>query len=451
MAKASSLYVCNACAASYPKWAGRCEACGGWNTLQEESRGNAAFNNKSGGRALNLTSLNADTPEPPRIFVGMPEFDRVLGGGLVRGSATLIGGDPGIGKSTLLVQAAARLAQTQARVVYVSGEEAEGQVRMRARRLGLADAPVQLAAETELAVILGSLSKPPLPTVLIVDSIQTLRSEGVEAAPGTVTQVRAAALDLVRFAKSTGTAVFIVGHVTKDGQLAGPRTVEHMVDTVLYFEGDATHQCRILRAVKNRFGPIDEIGVFEMTGLGLAEIADPSAIFIGERRAQHSGSAIFVGIEGTRPLLVEVQALVAPAAHGTPRRSSVGRDPNRLSMLLAVLDARANFSFAGYDVFLNVVGGLRLTEPAADLACIAALISAMLNVPLPADAVFFGEIGLSGMVRAVAHTDARLKEASKHGFSTAYLAQGGKYATPPLELCPLDSVLALAQMLKTGR
>ena len=365
-----------------------------------------------------LSPLAGDETPPPRGASGIAELDRVLGGGLVPGSAILVGGDPGIGKSTLLLQAVAAFAGQGAKAVYVSGEEAVAQVRMRATRLGLGDAPVFLAAETNLRDILTTLEAE-RPHLVVIDSIQTMWADHVDSAPGSVSQVRASAHELVSFAKRRNVAVVLVGHVTKEGQIAGPRVVEHMVDTVLYFEGDRSHQFRILRAVKNRFGPADEIGVFEMTGLGLAEVSNPSALFLGERGVAASGSAVFAGIEGTRPVLVEFQALVAPSALGTPRRAVVGWDQSRLSMILAVLEARCGVSFAGQDVYLNVAGGLRIAETGADLAAAAALVSALTDQVLPANTVLFGEISLSGAIRPVAQSESRLKEAEKLGFSAA--------------------------------
>ncbi|MDO8881923.1 DNA repair protein RadA, partial [Pseudotabrizicola sp.] len=355
------------------------------------------------------------------------ELDRVLGGGLVPASAILVGGDPGIGKSTLLLQAAASFARTGLKVLYISGEEAAAQVRMRAQRLGLQDAPVGLGAETNLRDILTTLDAE-RPALAIIDSIQTMWLDTVEAAPGSVSQVRAAAHELVTFAKKRGVAVVLVGHVTKEGQIAGPRVVEHMVDTVLYFEGERGHQFRILRAVKNRFGPADEIGVFEMTGNGLAQVTNPSALFLSDRDRPAPGSAVFAGIEGTRPVLTEIQALVAPSTLGTPRRTVVGLDSGRLSTILAVLEARCGIPFAGLDVFLNVAGGLRVNEPAADLAVAAALLSAREDVAIPPDMVLFGEISLSGALRPVGQTENRLKEASKLGFQQATLPTGSKTA-----------------------
>lgn len=356
---------------------------------------------------------------------GLEEFDRVLGGGLVAGSAILVGGDPGIGKSTLLLQATASFARAGSRCLYISGEEAAQQVRMRAQRLGLTEAPVVLGAETNLRDILTTIGAEH-PDFVVIDSIQTMWADHVESAPGSVSQVRAAAHELVSFAKTRGVAVVLVGHVTKDGQIAGPRVVEHMVDTVLYFEGERGHQFRILRAVKNRFGPAAEIGVFEMTGGGLAQVANPSALFLSERGQPAPGSAVFAGIEGTRPVLTEVQALVAPSTLASPRRTVVGLDPGRVSTILAVLEARCGIPFAGLDVFLNVAGGMKVVEPASDLAVAAALLSAREDMALPADLVIFGEISLSGALRPVSQAENRLKEAAKLGFSQAIAPAGTK-------------------------
>lgn len=377
------------------------------------------------GRAVPLAGLNTSEPPPPRSLSGMVELDRVLGGGLVPGSALLVGGDPGIGKSTLLLQAAAAFARRGAQAIYISGEEATAQVRMRAQRLGLADAPVRLGAETNLRDILTTLDNE-RPDLAVIDSVQTLWSDQVEAAPGSVGQVRAAAHELVTFAKSRGVSVVLVGHVTKEGQIAGPRVVEHMVDTVLYFEGERGHQFRILRSVKNRFGPAGEIGVFEMTGSGLAEVANPSALFLSERGQPIPGSAVFAGIEGTRPVLTEIQALVAPSTLASPRRTVVGLDSGRVSTILAVLESRCGIPFAGLDVFLNVAGGMRVIEPAADLAIAGALLSAREDSALPPDAVLFGEISLSGALRPVAQGENRLKEAQKLGFTQAILPEAQK-------------------------
>ncbi|MGH6847832.1 MAG: DNA repair protein RadA, partial [Methylocella sp.] len=353
---------------------------------------------------------------------GIAELDRVTGGGFVPGSVILLGGEPGIGKSTLVIQACAALAAKDRRVVYISGEEAVDQVRLRALRLGLAEAPVELAAETSVEDIVATLSHGKRPSLVVIDSIQTMWTELIESAPGTVSQVRGAAQALIRFAKSTGAAVILVGHVTKDGQIAGPRVVEHMVDAVISFEGEGGRNFRILRAVKNRFGPTDEIGVFEMTGRGLVEVANPSALFLSSRDATAPGAAVFAGMEGTRPLLVEFQALVAPSPLGTPRRAVVGWDNARLAMVLAVLEAHAGVKLGQHDVYLNVAGGLRIAEPAADLAAAAALVSSLSGLSLSADSVFFGEIALSGAIRPVPHSLARLKEAAKLGFCRATIS-----------------------------
>ena len=431
MAKSKS-FTCSSCGASFSKWSGRCDSCGEWNSIVQETPLSTGPASKSlgarRGSAITLSDLSTEETPPPRTLSGMDELDRVLGGGLVPASAILVGGDPGIGKSTLLLQAAARFAQSGLKTLYISGEEAAAQVRMRAQRLGLADAPVKLATETNLRDILTTLEAE-RPALAIIDSIQTMWADNVESAPGSVSQVRAAAHELTSFAKRRGVSVVLVGHVTKEGQIAGPRVVEHMVDTVLYFEGERGHQFRILRAVKNRFGPADEIGVFEMTGRGLAEVSNPSALFLSERGTPSPGSVVFAGIEGTRPLLVELQALVAPTPHAQPRRSVIGWDGGRLAMILAVLEARCGIPFAGLDVYLNVAGGLKITEPAADLAVAAALLSAREDVALPAETVIFGEISLSGALRPAPQTENRLKEAQKLGFTAAIAPAGGKTGT----------------------
>ena len=428
MAK-DATFTCTACGAAHSKWAGQCDACGAWNTIVEDA-GLTTGPKKAGlggarGKTIPLTDLATAEAEPPRTEAGVAELDRVLGGGLVKASAILLGGDPGIGKSTLLLQAAARFARNGLKVIYVSGEESAAQVQMRARRLGLTESPVALAAETNLRNILTTLEAEK-PDLAIIDSIQTMWADSVDSAPGSVSQVRAAAHELTTFAKRQGIAVVMVGHVTKEGAIAGPRVVEHMVDTVLYFEGERGHQFRILRSVKNRFGPADEIGVFEMTGRGLAEVRNPSALFLSERGEPAPGSVVFAGLEGTRPVLCEFQALVAPSPHSQPRRSVVGWDGGRLAMILAVLEARCDVAFAGLDVYLNVAGGLRVSEPGADLAVAAALVSAREDAALPREAVVFGEISLSGALRPCVQTENRLKEAQKLGFTSAILPSQGK-------------------------
>jgi DNA repair protein RadA/Sms len=420
----ASSFVCQNCGAVSQRWQGRCDACGGWNSIAEESAssgiGARLAPGARKGRVFGLSNLHEEEqPAPPRVTSGIGEFDRVTGGGFVPGSVLLLGGEPGIGKSTLLIQACAALAASGRRVVYISGEEAVDQIRLRALRLGLGSAPVELAAETSVEDIVATLSQGKRPSLVVIDSIQTMWTELIESTPGTVSQVRGAAQALIRFAKTTGASVILVGHVTKDGQIAGPRVVEHMVDAVMSFEGEGGRNFRILRAVKNRFGPTDEIGVFEMTGRGLAEVANPSALFLSSRDAAAPGAAVFAGMEGTRPLLVEIQALVAPSPLGTPRRAVVGWDNARLAMVLAVLEAHAGVKLGQYDIYLNVAGGLRVGEPAADLAAAAALVSSLSGVSLAADSVFFGEIALSGSIRPVAHGLARLKEAAKLGFCSA--------------------------------
>jgi DNA repair protein RadA/Sms len=433
MAKHESQFVCQQCGAAHSKWAGRCDSCGGWNTLVEEAiaTGPAKSLAKSGfakgpgsrGRKLEFTGLQGDSREIPRRVSGIAEFDRVCGGGMVPGSALLVGGDPGIGKSTLLLQALATLASGQGgkayRCAYISGEESLDQVRLRAARLGVERAPVELAASTSIRDIAASLDHAGGPDIVVIDSIQTMYLDTLDSAPGTVSQVRASAQELIGLAKNRGFCVVLVGHVTKEGVIAGPRVLEHMVDTVLYFEGERGHQFRIMRAVKNRYGPTDEIGVFEMTDRGLAEVPNPSALFLADRRQEVTGAAVFAGMEGTRPVLVEIQALVAPSNYGTPRRAVVGWDGNRLAMVLAVLEARCGLQIGARDIYLNVAGGLRITEAAADLAVASALVSALTLEPVPVDTVVFGEIGLSGEIRPVGQAEARLKEAAKLGFAAA--------------------------------
>ena len=375
----------------------------------------------SGGRPVEFVPLDTPGEELKRIPSGVAEFDRALGGGLVPGSAILMGGDPGIGKSTLLLQAAALVARSGRQSVYVSGEEAAGQVRLRAGRLGLSDAPIRLAAATSVRDILTTLGGMEPPALLVIDSIQTMHSDMIEGAPGTVSQVRGCAFELIRYAKENGVALVLVGHVTKDGTIAGPRVLEHMVDVVMSFEGERSHQYRILRALKNRFGAVDEIGVFAMASNGLEEVANPSTLFLSGREQAIAGSAVFPALEGTRPVLVEVQALIVRLQSGaTPRRSVVGWDSSRLAMLLAVLEARCGLNFASAEVYLNIAGGYRLTDPAADLAVAAALVSALADRPLPSGAVWFGEVSLAGEIRPVAHAGLRMREAAKLGFGDAF-------------------------------
>jgi len=456
MAKASRAFVCQACGAVTSRWSGKCASCGEWNSIIEETAPSgfpALVAIRGGkGRLANFDTLAAGSLEAQRMPTGLAELDRELGGGLVPGSAVLVGGEPGIGKSTLLLQAAAKLAESGVRVVYLSGEEAPAQVRMRAARLGLAEAPVALGTETNLANIIATLGSAAPPALIVIDSVQTLWSEGVDAAPGTISQLRCCAAALISHAKSSGSTLVLVGHVTKDGQIAGPKVIEHMVDTVVSFEGLSGHQFRILRAMKNRFGPTDEIGVFEMRQDGLKEVDNPSALFLSDRDRGAPGTAVFAGMEGTRPILVEIQALVAPSWLGTPRRAVVGWDPNRLAMLIAVLEARCGVRLGAHDVYLNVAGGLRLNEPAADLAAAAALVSSMSANPAPDDAVYFGEVSLTGAVRAVGHMDQRLKEAAKLGFARAMVpaaASEGDRKVKDMRLLPIAQLEELVALFAT--
>ncbi len=453
MAKTSTTaFVCQACGSVSAKWAGRCEACGEWNTLIEEAMSappgglKAEKSPARRGAKAEFVALNAESEAVGRIVIGVEELDRVFGGGIVPASATLIGGDPGIGKSTLLLQAAARLARNGVKTVYVSGEEAAAQIQERAKRLKVASSPVQLATETDLRRILSAL-KEASPDFVVIDSIQTLWSDSLEAAPGSVAQVRACAQELVRWAKKSGAALVLVGHVTKEGTIAGPRVVEHMVDAVFYFEGERGHQFRILRAVKNRFGPTDEIGIFEMHALGLTPAKEPSALFLSADEDSSGGTAVFAAMEGSRPVLAEVQALVAKSPFGTPRRSVIGFDAGRLAMIMAVLEARCSINLAGMDVYLSVAGGYRISEPAGDLAAAAALLSSLSGKPVPRRSVFFGEIALSGAVRAAPRMEQRMKEAARLGFLKAFGPDSSPSADGGLTLTPIARLIALVDLL----
>lgn len=459
--KNTSRFVCRNCGATFPRWAGKCEACGEWNTIVEEEAPVASAPKATGGvggRKIEFVGLDGVPETSFRLKSGISELDRVCGGGLVAGSVLLIGGDPGIGKSTLLLQATGALSKVcnaagkPVRCVYISGEESVDQVRLRAARLGLASAKVDLASATNVRDIVATLDAGEAPDVVVIDSIQTMFVDTLDSAPGTVGQVRAGGNELIRLAKRRGFALFLVGHVTKEGTLAGPRVLEHMVDTVLYFEGDRGHHFRILRGVKNRFGATDEIGVFEMTEKGLTEVPNPSALFLAERRGNISGSCVYAGIEGSRPMLVEIQALAGVSGGGSPRRAVVGWDSSRLAMVLAVLEARCGVRMSDKDVYLNVAGGIRLTEPAADLAVAAALLSSVSQIPVPADMVVFGEIGLSGEIRAVPQPSLRLKEASKLGFARGLVPparvnkKSVKEADTALKLNEIGHLRSLAEM-----
>lgn len=450
MAKAHSVFRCTDCGGEQPKWAGRCDACGAWNTLVEEAVG------RKGGRAVGSTSRLTALP-PVRLAdvradaaarwrTGLDEFDYVLGGGVVPGSVVLVGGEPGIGKSTLLLQCAARLEHAGIRTLYVSGEESPEQVRLRADRLTLDAGAVHVLGETRLEAITHH-ARALNAQVVFVDSIQTTYTDELEGAPGNVGQVRECAARLMRLAKEAGPAVLLVGHVTKGGGIAGPKTLEHIVDTVLYFEGETTLDHRILRAVKNRFGSVDEIGVFAMTGAGLEPVADPAAAFLAGRTTGVSGSAVTALMEGTRPLLVEIQALAAKSGFGTPQRVATGLDHRRLAVLLAVLERRGGLPFGTLDVFVNVTGGARLVEPSTDLAVLAALVSSVHDRPLPPDAVFLGEVGLGGEIRPVSGLERRLGEAVRQGFRRAFLSARSRVTLPGLDVVAVDGIGDLARRL----
>jgi len=448
--KYRTTFRCGECGHDHPKWVGRCEGCGAWNSVAEE--GVATAERRTGRRTAQsalpaVTRLDDVAVESvTRWRTGLEEFDFVLGGGVVPGSMTLVGGEPGIGKSTILLQVAARLDRTGRPVLYASGEESVEQLRLRDTRLTEPAGSVQVIGDTGLERIIAA-SEAVGASVLIVDSIQTISSDEVESAPGSVTQVRECAARLMRFAKESGTAVMVVGHVTKGGGIAGPKTLEHIVDTVLYFEGEQTLDHRLLRATKNRFGSVDELGVFAMTGQGLVPVADPSTVFLAARADGISGTAVTALMEGTRPVLVEVQALTAPTGYGTPQRVATGLDHKRLAVLLAVLERRAGLSFAQLDVFLQVSAGVRLTEPGADLAVIAALVSSLHQTPTPADSLFLGEVGLGGEVRPVGGTDRRLAEAAQHGFRRCFASSRITGGPSVVDLVRLDRVDDLVRVL----
>ncbi|WP_028455729.1 DNA repair protein RadA [Chitinilyticum litopenaei] len=430
MAKNRVMFSCQECGAQSPKWQGQCPGCGAWNTLQESLVKEAApsrFQSLAADGAIRQLA-EVDATELPRTPTGLQELDRVLGGGLVPGGVVLIGGDPGIGKSTLLLQALTRLAEAH-RVLYVSGEESAQQIALRAKRLDLSAARVALFAEIGLETILQALEKEK-PRVAVIDSIQTVYTDALSSAPGSVAQVRECAAQLTRFAKRTGTTILLVGHVTKEGALAGPRVLEHIVDAVLYFEGDTHSSFRLIRAIKNRFGAVNELGVFAMTDKGLREVTNPSALFLSQHREPVAGSCVLVTQEGTRPLLVEVQALVDDAHAPQPRRLAVGIEQNRLALLLAVLHRHAGIAAFDQDVFINAVGGVRISEPAADLAVLLAIVSSLKDRPLPEKLVVFGEVGLAGEVRPVQRGQERLREAAKLGFTHAIVPKANRPRQP---------------------
>jgi DNA repair protein RadA/Sms len=421
MAKAKAVYACTECGGQAPKWQGQCPHCGAWNTLVESIAAppSKRFESIPGGRSAVRTLATVETKESARIATGQAEFDRVLGGGLVAGGVVLLGGDPGIGKSTLLLQACAALGAAH-RTLYVTGEESVEQVALRAQRLGLVNAPVDLLAEVQLEAIVAAIAGA-APEIVVVDSIQTMYTEALTSAPGSVSQVRECAAQLTRLAKQRGIVVIFVGHVTKEGAIAGPRVLEHIVDTVLYFEGDPHSSFRLVRAIKNRFGAANELGVFGMTERGLRGVSNPSALFLSQHAEPVPGSAIVATLEGSRPLLVEIQALVDPVQGPSTRRLAVGLDPQRLALLLAVLHRHGGVEVGGYDVFVNAVGGVRINEPAADLAVLLAVHSSLRNKALPAKSLVFGEVGLAGEIRPVQRGQERLREAAKLGFRSVLM------------------------------
>ncbi|AGA64308.1 DNA repair protein RadA [Liberibacter crescens BT-1] len=453
MVKYRNQFICQNCGSIYSRWSGKCDACGEWNTITEDSTIKDIhyhLNQKSKkGTPVSLIMLSDTIEEQPRIETEICELDRVIGGGFVKGSVILVGGDPGIGKSTLLMQAAAALARNDYRVIYVSGEEAAGQIRLRAQRLGANDSNVALAVETNVENILATLSEGQRPDLVIIDSIQTLWSETAQSVPGTVMQVRTSVQVMIQYAKKNNVSIVLVGHVTKEGQIAGPRVIEHMVDAVLYFEGNTQYNYRILRSIKNRFGATDEIGVFEMSDTGLKEIENPSQLFLSERNTKAPGTAVFAGREGSRSLLVEIQSLVSPSSFSMPRRTTVGCDSSRLAMILAVLETHCKIKLSTYDVYLNVAGGYRISETAADLAVAAALLSSLFSLALPTDCIYLGEISLSGAVRPIGHTLQRLKEAEKLGFSSSVLPNFSieEFKVDSIHRSYIDNINSLAKKI----
>jgi DNA repair protein RadA/Sms len=452
MAKAKTVYTCTECGGAAPKWQGQCPSCGAWNTLVEAVAATAGvrFESVAGARSTVTTLAQVKARATERIPTGIEEFDRVLGGGLVPGGVVLLGGDPGIGKSTLLLQASAALGAAR-RTLYVTGEESVEQIALRAHRLGLVNAPVELLAEVQLEAIVAAINAR-APEVVIVDSIQTMYTEALQSAPGSVAQVRECAAQLTRLAKQRGVVVIFVGHVTKEGAIAGPRVLEHIVDTVLYFEGDPHSSFRLVRAIKNRFGAANELGVFGMTERGLKGITNPSALFLSQHAEAVAGSAVVATLEGSRPLLVEIQALVDPVQGGTPRRLAVGLDAQRLALLLAVLHRHGGVDTGGYDVFVNAVGGVRILEPAADLAVLLAIDSSIKNKPLPAKSLVFGEVGLAGEIRPVQGGQDRIREAAKLGFTTVVIpsANRPKHGVDGVKIVTVDRVGEALAALRSG-
>lgn len=440
-------FVCQSCGAIHPKWSGKCSDCGSWNSLVAETTTRKKVSIISRDGPIEIHELDDEISEVARRSVGISEFDRVIGGGLVEGAAILLGGDPGIGKSTLVLQILAALNSGSSEVLYLSGEESIQQIQLRAMRLGVSQKGIKIACLTSLSDIKNAIEKFPDVTFVVIDSIQTIYDEMVESAPGSVSQVRACAFELIRLAKQKGFAILFIGHVNKEGVIAGPKVLEHMVDTVLYFEGDTGMQYRIVRAIKNRFGPANEIAVFEMGAKGLDEVSNPSRYFLPSTTGRSSGSSIFVSMEGTRPLLLEVQALCVPSYLASPRRSVLGWDANRLSMMIAVLNARCGINILDKEVYLNIVGGLKVTEPAVDLAVIASLVSASRGNTVSSDYVFFGEVGLSGEVRSVSHIEQRLAEVQKLGFKYVVMPNVEKNFSCQIEVLTVNNLRELLNLL----
>ncbi len=451
MKKTKSNYICNSCGAVFKKWSGKCSECGQWDTIEEEITPGAEMEVIQRGKSLNVESLEDDIQPTPRISCNIQEFDRVTGGGLVSGSVILLGGEPGIGKSTILLQLAAGLGGRELEVLYVTGEESPEQVKLRARRMQVRGDNLKLVTSNNTSDILATLGEHKNTKMIVVDSIQTMQSSSSSSPPGTASQIRLSAQELSNYAKSRGIILILVGHVTKEGQIAGPKLLEHMVDTVMYFEGDnnSGDGFRLLRAVKNRFGNTGEIGVFEMQDRGLREVANPSELFLQSRDRSLSGVSVFAGIEGSRPMLMEIQALISPSNLATPRRSVVGWDSNRLAMITAVLSVRYGLNLGEYEVYLSVAGGLKISEPAADLAVAAAIISSALNIPLPESSVIFGEIGLSGELRSVSRINERLSEAYKLGFRHFILpSASNKLEKGKFKDCKITSIAHVKDLKK---
>ncbi|MBU3953516.1 MAG: DNA repair protein RadA [Proteobacteria bacterium] len=441
-------FLCQSCGCQTPKWMGRCPECGAWDTLVEEKIISTGSGQSRTFSAPNPVSINSvDVTESHRLITGITEFDRVLGGGIVDGSLILIGGDPGIGKSTLMLQVLATLARANKKCLYVSGEESVLQLSMRGKRLDSGSDSLFIVAETDLDAILSMVGKQHY-DAMVIDSIQTVFHPEVASTPGSVTQIREASMQFMRLAKTTGIPIFLVGHVTKVGAIAGPRIMEHMVDTVLYFEGDKSHVFRILRAVKNRFGSTNEIGVFEMRETGLAQVPNPSAVFLSDRSAVAPGSVVTSSMEGTRPILVEIQGLVSSSGLGNPRRTVLGLDNNRVALILAVMEKRLGMNLSGLDVFMNVIGGVRIAEPSADLAIAAALASSFLDKPVHKETTLIGEIGLTGEIRAVSHAQARIKEASKMGFTTCLVPSAAMKQLSRVKGMTIESVSFLKDAME---